>query len=69
MFAPTTQSLDRKQFPETARFVDANAALKADGLLDVKFFAATSVNATVEGFCAEVNRARAAEVLNDPEFF
>lgn len=67
---PATQTpLDRKQFPDTAGFLDWHQSQKAQGLVDVKFFPASTENATVETFCAEFNKARSAEALNDPEFF
>jgi hypothetical protein len=53
--------------PETARFLAWYEAEKKNGLVDVKFCLGSVHDATVELVFAEVNRAIAAETVDDPE--
>lgn len=56
-----------KQSPEAARFLTWFEAEKKNGLVDVKFCPGNVQDSTAELFFAEVNRAIAAESVNDPE--
>jgi len=63
----TALPFNPKQSPETARFVTWYEAEKQKGLVDIKFCPRDVQDATVELFLGEVNRAIAAETVDDPE--
>jgi len=66
--ASSTTTIDSKQFPATAEFLAWYEGEKASaGLLDIQFCPANVENATADSFFSEVNRALAAETVNDSE--
>ncbi len=51
--------------PATVQFLDWYKKEKANGLVDIKFFATGRENTTVEGFLEEVNMALSSKAVHD----
>jgi hypothetical protein len=52
---PQLSDIDPKAFPQTAKLVEWFKSEQEKGLVDIKFYARHTDEATVEAFCADVN--------------
>ena len=63
----STTQLDPKCFPQTTSVQKWIEEERAHGLVDIKFFARTSENTTLESFSGDVNQMRAAATISHQE--
>jgi hypothetical protein len=59
----TTPALDSTCFPQTTSVQKWIEEERVKGLVDIKFFARTNDNTTLESFSGEVNQMRAAATI------